>query len=305
MNYFERFSKELSHITGISDTPILLFVYSFLTIIIIDLLCQGLLFLNVNLIADEKKIYKFNKKVRIAKIIITTVIMILIWEAQIKNIITFISFVGAAATLALRDIIANFIAGAYIQIYKPFKVEDRIEVNDLIGDVINTNSLYFEILEVSHKDQGEQSTGIIVQVPNSKIFTESVKNYTKAFKYIWSELVIKIKLNADLEKNKDVLYDIVSSNDIVKSIPKKMQNELNSAIGNYRIYYNNLKPIIYTKINEECVELTIRYLVHPKKARFVESDIWNKIYDDAKKGQIDLYTTNTIIEKNSNKKAGK
>lgn len=292
MQYFQKFSEELSKVSGISSTPISLFVYSILAIVILSLLEKGLLFLNMTFNKNSKKLYGFNKQVKVMRIILTFLVLFLIWEKQIQSILTFISFVGAAATLALRDIISNFFAGIYIQMYKPFRLEDRIEVNGKIGDVINFNSLNFEILEVSHKDQGEQSTGIIIQIPNSKIFTESIKNYTKAFKYIWSELSVKIKFDSDLKKNKKVLYDIVNENDIVKKIPKKMQNELNSAIGDYRIYYNNLDPIIYTKLTEEYVLLTIRYLAHPKKARHIESQIWNKIYENAKDNKLDLYILN-------------
>ena len=294
MSFLEEFSKSLSNISGISDTPILLTIYSITAIIIISLTTRGIMFLNNNLNNDSKNTYLLNKKIRIAKIIITTIVLFLIWEKQIQSVITFISFIGAAATLALKDIVLNFFAGIYIHFYKPFKLEDRVEVDSIIGDIVNINSLSFEILEVSQKEQGEQSTGIIIRIPNSKIFTDSIKNYTKAFKYIWSELLVKIKLDADLPKNKEILYAIVNSNDIVKRIPKKMKDELNSAIGNYRIYYNNLEPIIYTKINENCVELTIRYLAHPKKARNIESQIWNKIYESSKVGNLDLYTTNDI-----------
>ena len=297
MKFFERFSKELSNMTGISSTPIELFVYSIIGIIIIDLLARGLILINNTLNKNEKTIYKFNKQVRITKIVTTFIVLFLIWEEQIHSILTFISVIGAAATLSLRDIISNFFAGIYIQLYKPFRLEDRIEVNGQIGDVININSMSFEILEVSHKNQGEQSTGIIVQIPNSKIFTEQVKNYTKAFKYIWSELLVKIRYDANLKENKKVLYEIVNENDIVKNIPKKMQKELNNAIGDYRIYYNNLEPIIYTELNEDCVNLTIRYLAHPKKARHIESQIWNKIYEKSKEGKLDLYTTTKINEK--------
>lgn len=297
MKFFERFSKELSNMTGISSTPIELFVYSILGIVIIDLLARGLIFINNALNRNEKTIYKFNKQVKIVRIVITFIVLFLIWEEQIHSILTFISVIGAAATLSLRDIISNFFAGVYIQIYKPFRLEDRIEVNGQIGDVININSMNFEILEVSHKNQGEQSTGIIVQVPNSKIFTEQVKNYTKAFKYIWSELLVKVRYDANLKENKKILYEIVNENDIVKNIPKKMQKELNNAIGDYRIYYNNLEPIIYTELNEDCINLTIRYLAHPKKARHIESQIWNKIYEKAKEGKLDLYTTSEINKK--------
>lgn len=302
MQYFQKFSEELSKISGISSTPISLFVYSIIGIVIINLLARGLIFLNKAFNKNSKRLYGFNKQVKVMRIVLTFLVLFLIWEKQIQSILTFISFVGAAATLALRDIISNFFAGIYIQMNKPFRLEDRIEVNGKIGDVINFNSLNFEILEVSHKDQGEQSTGIIIQIPNSKVFTESIKNYTKAFKYIWSELSVKIRLDADLRKNKKVLYDIVNDNDIVKRIPKKMQNALNSAIGDYRIYYNNLDPIIYTKLTEEYVLLTIRYLAHPKKARHIESQIWNKIYENAKENKLDLYTLSSYSnEKDSSK----
>lgn len=302
MQYFQKFSEELSKISVISSTPISLFVYSIIGIVIIDLLARGLIFLNKAFNKNSKRLYGFNKQVKVMRIVLTFLVLFLIWEKQIQSILTFISFVGAAATLALRDIISNFFAGIYIQMNKPFRLEDRIEVNGKIGDVINFNSLNFEILEVSHKDQGEQSTGIIIQIPNSKVFTESIKNYTKAFKYIWSELSVKIRLDADLRKNKKVLYDIVNDNDIVKRIPKKMQNALNSAIGDYRIYYNNLDPIIYTKLTEEYVLLTIRYLAHPKKARHIESQIWNKIYENAKENKLDLYTLSSYSnEKDSSK----
>lgn len=296
MNFLENFCKILSELTGINQTFITLTTYTIIMVTIIDLITRGITFLNTQLNKNEKTIYTINKKIKIIKIILTIFLLFIIWEKQIQNIITIISFVSAAATLAIRDIILNFIAGLYISIYKPFKLEDRIEVEGTIGDVVNINSLNFEILEVNNKEEGEQSTGIIVQIPNSKIFTVQVKNYTKAFKYIWSELKVKIKHNSSLEENKKVLYEIVKSNDIVKTIPKKMKQELNSAIGDYRIYYNNLEPIIYTKLNEEYVELTIRYLAHPKKARHIESQIWNKIYENAEAGKLDLYRAESDLE---------
>lgn len=296
MEFLQEFSEIISNLIGISAGTVLLIIYSIIAIIIIDLIEKGIVFLNTRLNKNEKVLYLFNKKMKVFKGIIIVLALLIIWGDQIKNIITFISFTSAAATLALKDIIINFFAGIYISLCKPFRVEDRIEVDGMIGDIVNTNSLNFEILEVSARDEGEQSTGIIIQIPNSKIFTDSIKNYTKAFKYIWSELEIPIKLDANLEKNKKTLYEIVESNDIVKRIPKKMKTELNEAIGDYRIYYNNLEPIIYTKLTKDAVILNIRYLAHPKKARHIESQIWNKIYENSKDGKIDLYTTTEINE---------
>ena len=282
--------NEIAKITGIANGPILLSIYTILSVLIIKLFYEIIIRINKRIIKDEKHLYTFNKKLQILKYILYFLAALLIWKTEIKGVITLISFIAAAITLALKDIIANFFAGIYLTIFKPFKVEDRIEINNasrnITGDVINVNTLNFEVLEVG---DNEQSTGIVIDIPNSIIFTTAIKNYTKAFKYRWSEIEVNIDLNANLEKNKKILYDIVNSNDIVKKIPNKMKKELNSVIGNYRIYYNNLEPIIYTKMNKECVTLTIRYLAHPKKARNIESSIWNEIYKKEKENKLDIY----------------
>jgi small-conductance mechanosensitive channel len=200
--------------------------------------------------------------------------------------VTIISFTSAAMTLALRDIILNMFSGFFIKLGKPFVVEDRIEVDETIGDVININMLNFEVLEVSPR---EQSTGIIVEVPNSLVFSGKVKNYTKAFKYVWSEMTLKVDMNkCDIKNVKSILYKIINQNEIVKNIPDKMAKEMNNAVKDYRIYYNHLEPVIYTNVIDDYAELTMRFLVHPKKRRYVESEIWNQIVEEVENGNIKL-----------------
>ena len=232
---------------------------------------------------DSKKKYKL-----IIRIIILSAIII-VWGKYIKNFLTLISLVSAAFTIAIRDLIFNFFCGIYIKIVKPFIVEDRIEINGYKGDVVNINTMNFEILEVSNVDTTGQSTGIIIHLPNSIIFNYPLKNYNKAFKYIWDEITIRIPLDYDVNKAKKVLYKIVNSNEIIKKIPPKLKKQINNVSNSYRIYYNQYDPIIYTKINEDHIELQIRYLIHPKKARYVESIISSDILLAYKNGEIEIY----------------
>ena len=134
--------------------------------------------------------------------------------------------------------------GIYIKIVKPFVVEDRIEINGYKGDVVNINTMNFEILEVSNVDTTGQSTGIIIHLPNSIIFNYPLKNYNKAFKYIWDEITIRIPLDYDVNKAKKVLYKIVNSNEIIKKIPPKLKKQINNVSNSYRIYYNQYDEII-------------------------------------------------------------
>lgn len=238
---------------------------------------------------DSKKEYNYTKKYKLIIRIIILSAIIIVWGKYIKNFLTLISLVSAAFTIAIRDLIFNFFCGIYIKIVKPFVVEDRIEINGYKGDVVNINTMNFEILEVSNADTTGQSTGIIIHLPNSIIFNYPLKNYNKAFKYIWDEITIRIPLDYDVNKAKKLLYKIVNSNEIIKKIPPKLKKQINNVSNSYRIYYNQYDPIIYTKINEDHIELQIRYLIHPKKARYVESIISSDILLAYKNGEIEIY----------------
>lgn len=238
---------------------------------------------------DSKKEYNYTKKYKLIIRIIILSAIIIVWGKYIKNFLTLISLVSAAFTIAIRDLIFNFFCGIYIKIVKPFVVEDRIEINGYKGDVVNINTMNFEILEVSNVYTTGQSTGIIIHLPNSIIFNYPLKNYNKAFKYIWDEITIRIPLDYDVNKAKKVLYKIVNSNEIIKKIPPKLKKQINNVSNSYRIYYNQYDPIIYTKINEDHIELQIRYLIHPKKARYVESIISSNILLAYKNGEIEIY----------------
>lgn len=279
----------VTKITGINNNYFTSSIESLLVLFILKLSDKVFQFINNKFNKNDKNKYKLNKRIHLITNIIIIIAFVIIWQDYFKNLLTLISFVSAALTFALRDIILNFFSGIYIKINKPFSVEDRIEINDNIGDVININYLNFEILEVKEEEKGEQSTGIIIQIPSSKIFNYPIKNYSKAFKYIWKEMEINVPIDSDIEKDKKTLYKIINSNETLKKIPNKMKNQLNNVVGEYRIYYNNLDPIIYTSVVDNHVRLTIRFLCHPKKVRNIESDLWNKILLANKEGKIKLF----------------
>lgn len=221
--------------------------------------------------------------------IIVIATCLLIWNNHISGLITLISFLSAGIAIAVRDIIMNFFAGIYLRTVKPFNLEDRIEINGMRGDVVKMSALSFEMLELGERVNGEQSTGRIIHIPNSQLFTYSLKNYNTAFKYIWNEITVRVGLDADIDETKRVLYEIIEKNDTIKETPKKMESQVEDASLDYIIYFNHVRPIIYTKIVESHVELYIRYLVTPKKARNVEDAINRDILEAYRNKEIQLF----------------
>lgn len=289
MIYIEKISEYLSHHIGIGSEYIKLTILTILVFVTFGIIKSIIKKIYSNLPVADKKKYFRNRKIRIILTIISFILVFFIWGEKISGLITIISFVSAGLTIAIREIIFNFFAGIYINWNKPFEIEDRIEIDDVKGDVISMHPLGFEILEIGNRVYGEQSTGRIIHVPNSYIFTKTLKNYTKVFKYIWDEIKIDVTLHSDIKKTKEVIYEILFDNETLREIPKKMEDAVDEAILEYRIYYNNLDPIIYMKIEKDHIELYLRYLVHPKKARNVQEEINTRILEEYRKGNIDLY----------------
>ena len=238
----------------------------------------------------SKTRFMIHQKTNIILNICCAFIIFLLWLPYLKNVLTIISFISAGLTIAIRDIILNLFAGIYIKARKPFKLEDRISIDGITGDVVLINGLSFKILEVGDRINGEQSSGLIINIPNSFVFSKSLKNYNTAFKYIWDEIVIRLNIDANVEKNKEEIMNIINSNEIVSGIPKKMKKEIRNADIDYRIYYNHLEPIIYTKVNENHIELNLRFLSHPKKTRIIEDYFWTELLKKYKENKIELFT---------------
>ena len=248
-----------------------------------------IIFITSKWLKRSKTRFVFHQTLNIIINIICVIFLFLLWLPYLKNVLTIISFISAGITIAIRDIILNLFAGFYIKTRKPFKLEDRISIDGITGDVVLINNLSFKILEVGDRINGEQSSGLIINIPNSFVFSHSLKNYNTAFKYIWDEITIKLDINADLDKNKKEIMKIINSNEIVSEIPKKMEKEVRDATVDYRIYYNHLEPIIYTKVNDNHIELNLRFLTHPKKTRIIEDYLWTNILKKYKAKKINLF----------------
>ena len=297
MEYFDRFCKYLSGLTTINETYISL-ILSTTIVLILFTFFKKIGRRTIRKKIEGRKEYFINQAIQIVLNVTEVIFLLFIWNDYIQNLMTLISVTSAAMTIALREIILNFFCGIYIKVNNPFQVEDRIEVIDIRGDVMNISSLNFEVLEISTDEKHGQSTGVIVTFPNSIVFSEPVRNLNKGFKYIWDELTVKVTMDCDLVKNKQELYKIVNNIEVIKNIQKKMKAQINDINTTNRVYFNKYDPTIYTKIVDDHIELTIRYLMHPKKGRFVESVIWNKVLESYKEGRIDLFPGMTKESKN-------
>jgi len=198
-----------------------------------------------------------------------------IWLYGIKNLATFLGLLVAGLIVALQEPLVNIAGWLFILARHPITLGDRVEINNIKGDVIDLGPLYFSMIEVGHWVDADQSTGRIIHIPNRTVFSHAIANYTQQFPYIWDELPILITFESNWEKAKKILEEIVAES--AQIITEKEEQQLKTLDARYYIKLGKLTPIVYTSISDSGVLLTVRYLTPVRQRRTMEEDVWESI----------------------------
>lgn len=200
------------------------------------------------------------------------------WFVGIAALATFLGLLSAGLAIALKDPVTNLAGWVFVVWRRPFEVGDRIELGGHKGDVIDIRLQQFTLNEIGNWVDADQSSGRIVHIPNGKVFTEPVANYDKGFRYIWNEVPVLVTYESDWKKAKEILTAIAFKH--AAHLTEQVEQDLLSASRQYLINYTKLTPIVYTKGTDSGVQLTIRYLIEPRKRRGTEHAIWESILQE-------------------------
>ena len=198
-----------------------------------------------------------------------------IWIDEFHSAATFLGLVSAGLAIALKDPIVNFFGWIYIIIDRPFEMGDRIHINENQGDVLDINFFEFTLMEIGEWVQADQSTGRLVHVPNGKVFSQSIINYTQGFPFIWDEIFVTITFESNWEKAKNILLNV--ENEKVAKLVKVAQRSIAKGERKYNIRYTKLTPTVYTSVQPHGVRLTLRFLCNPRTRRGIEEALWESI----------------------------
>jgi len=245
---------------------------------------------------EEVQVYHRYRKITTYTLFsITTLFLILIWSEDFMSLTTFLGLVSAGIAIALKDLLTSIAAWLFIISRKPFMVGDRIQVGDLHGDVIDLRIFQFTLMEIGNWVDHDQSTGRIIHVPNHKVITTELANYSAGFEHIWNEISIVITFESDWKKAKQVLSDLIMEH--AEHQTSGVDEKLKKASRKYMIYYNKLTPIVYMDVVDHGVQLTMRYLCKPKSRRTTVDHIWTDVLEKfSSEDRIELaYPTQRMV----------
>jgi small-conductance mechanosensitive channel len=258
--------------------------------------------------------HNFEEAYRRRKFLTTIVAVIaflaigVLWARLLQQKGTVLGLLGAGLAVALREPLLSIAGRIAIFAGHMYSVGDRIEINKISGDVVDVGFFYTRMMEIGNWIRADQATGRIVQFSNSIVFANHVYNYTQNFSYLWDEVQLVITYGSDVKRASQILLE--AGECYSREFMNKAEQDLERMQHNFLVPKFELKPAVYMKVTDNWVELTMRYIVDPKKRRAASTFIYGKILEAVQSsGSITIASTTMNVtvqtsESHSGKTAG-
>jgi small-conductance mechanosensitive channel len=201
-----------------------------------------------------------------------------IWTDRAGSLGTYLGILSAGIAIALADVLENLAGWAFIVVRRPFKVGDRIEVEGRAGDVVDIRVFRFTMLEIGAWVDADQSTGRLIHVPNGRVFSEQITNFTEGFPYIWDEIGVMVTFESDWKRTEEIVRQAMSEH-APDTSDGTIARAIRQAAHHYLIRYTHLTPNTYISVKDSGVMIYGRYLVPARQRRYVTDQLWRAILD--------------------------
>lgn len=167
------------------------------------------------------------------------------WGIDLKSLITSLSIVAAAIAIISKDFVTNIISGIIISFSKEINIEDYVMVGNHKGKILDINLSKITLMN----DDDD-----IIYIPNDKVYTAEVINYTK-------KEIRKISIDFELPLPNNISIEELEKNleESLKEYSKYIEpNSFNIKIVDLHHEYLSLKfQCKLTEVNRD-VEKMIR-----------------------------------------------
>lgn len=222
---------------------------------------------------------------RILNLLVWIVLAFIVLSVLSENWYTAVVSLGLISLIlgfALQTPITSFIGWIYILVRAPYRVGDRIKIEDATGDVIDVSYLDTTLWEFGGQYLStDHPSGRVIKFPNSTVLHSPVFNYSwPLFPYIWNEISFQVAYQSDLEF-------------IARTMQEVAEEEIGTAMMERIRTYRELlaqtpvdqlevreHPSVIFRINQNTwLDATVRYLVNPRKAGAVKTRLIKKMLE--------------------------
>jgi small-conductance mechanosensitive channel len=220
---------------------------------------------------------------RIMHLIVVLIIALIAVSMIFVNWYAAVAALGVGSiilALAVQTPMKSFIGWIYILVRQPYRVGDRIKIDDATGDVIDVGYLDTTLWEFGGQYiSGDHPSGRLIKFPNEKVLDELVYNYSwPLFPYIWNEIKFQIAYQSDLKFVAETMQQIVEK-ELGEEMMKRVEvfRDLLARTPVDELEVRSRPRVIFRVDEVTWIDAIVRYLVSPREAGSVKTRLIPKL----------------------------
>lgn len=219
--------------------------------------------------SDEASRFNLNRLIRLVVGLSITTALVSVFFVEWKTVLVSLGVLSVIFGLALQSSLNNLFAWFYILMRQPYRVGDRIRINDATGDVIDVGYLDTTLWEFGGQYLStDHPSGRVIKFPNSMVLNTTVYNYSwPLFPYIWNEVHLYVAYGSDLDFVAKTMHDIALQEigeDMARQVAVYRKLLAKTPVDELEV---NEEPVVLFRAHENTwIEVIVRYLAHPKKS---------------------------------------
>jgi small-conductance mechanosensitive channel len=208
---------------------------------------------------DEQKLrFTFTKIVLVVAAAIIIISLLVVWIQQLTFLAISLGLVAAGISFSLQQPITSMVGWLVLAFERPFVVGDRIEINNVAGDVIDYGFFFVKVMEIRQWTDADLYTGRILLVPTNWILSNTVYNYSKDFGYIWDKLWIGLLYGADYMKVANDIREMTRQH--TQTVVEEARHAYTKVERKYFLKETSFEPQVFVSFDSNWVQLDLRYM---------------------------------------------
>lgn len=163
-------------------------------------------------------------------------------------------FAGLVISLGSTSVIGNLIAGLVITYMRPFRIGDRVKMDDCVGNVIEKTALVTRVKTTKNE---------LITIPNSSVMNSKTVNYSQSAREYGLILytTVTVGYNIAWTKVHELLKEAASRTEFVMKDPKPFIQQ--EALDDFYVSYQlniytreaNRMPHIYSELKKHIIDV--------------------------------------------------
>lgn len=250
-----------------------------------------------NRVKDAQRRYYLNRSLSILAVFVILIGLLVIFVRDFRHLATGMGVAVAGLAVALQEMITSFFSWFLIRGSQGYRVRDWIRIGDQYGEVIDISLMLTTLGQVTpigpRGDAGGGWTGGLTILPNSAILKSPIVNFTRGYPFIWCSLAYTFTYESDW-KRAETLILTAAEDDEMTTTAHQAQKLIDNMAKDFAIRIRNTAPVVRTRAGASGIELTLRFLAHPRRRRRLMDRVNRRIMEAVDRADNIDFAYNTI-----------